>query len=267
MKNFKNEFTKKINNEEIILPESLSAENIEKLINEKGGIESPVRIRTIDKKAVLRWCYAAAAVIVLAIGVTAVLGNQSITKQPVQQLNDTEMQEIIENNTSKNGDYSAIEKSVLSHFKGVYNLYVQYTTDDEDSFNLGIIFDSDKNTSSESAANSGTASNIGSSADDTGSVTHSTTNTQVEGVDEADIIKNDGRYIYCLKSGQRSGEIVITRCADPENMVIISRIKLPEVNDRYVTPIEMFLDGNKLIVISRHTEQVLGAVQVASAQS
>lgn len=260
MKNFKNEFTKKINNEEIILPESLSAENIEKLINEKGGIESPARIRKIDKKAVLRWCYAAAAVIVLAIGVTAVLGNQNFGTGPAEQqindsaqLSDEEKQEIIDSNISTSGDYSAIENSVLSHFKSVFDIYVQYTTDDEDGFNFGMLFDGSKDTAAapESTMNGSVSADNSSTAGNAGIGTHSTTNTQVNGVDEADIVKNDGEYIYCLKSGERSGGIIITRCSDPENMVIKSRIKLPEVNDRYVTPIEMFLDGNKLIIISR----------------
>jgi inhibitor of cysteine peptidase len=75
--------------------------------------------------------------------------------------------------------------------------------------------------------------NIAPAADD-----FSTTNIQVEGVDEADIIKNDGKYIYVV-SGNK---VVIVNAYPAENMNILSEIKL-ESNIQ-----EIFINDDKLII-------------------
>jgi uncharacterized secreted protein with C-terminal beta-propeller domain len=73
-----------------------------------------------------------------------------------------------------------------------------------------------------------------------GSSDYSQTNIQVAGVDEADIIKNDGRYIYTA-SGNK---VIITDAYPAENMKILSEINFTDqVNS-------IFINGNKLIVFS-----------------
>jgi uncharacterized secreted protein with C-terminal beta-propeller domain len=70
------------------------------------------------------------------------------------------------------------------------------------------------------------------------SVDYSTTNIQVLGVDEADIVKTNGRYVYAV-----SGKTVVIIDAYPaENARILSKIKMGE------NPIEIFINENKLIV-------------------
>ena len=71
-----------------------------------------------------------------------------------------------------------------------------------------------------------------------GSEDYSTTNIQVAGVDEADIVKNDGKYIYVV-SGKK---IVIIDAYPAENAKILSEIELNG------TPQEIFINGNKLVV-------------------
>jgi len=67
---------------------------------------------------------------------------------------------------------------------------------------------------------------------------YSTTNIQVLGVDEADIAKTDGKYVYAV-----SGDTVVIIDAYPaENAMILSKIKMEE------NPIEIFINENKLIV-------------------
>jgi len=67
---------------------------------------------------------------------------------------------------------------------------------------------------------------------------YSTTNIQVLGVDEADIVKTDGKYVYAV-----SGNTVVIIDAYPaENAKILSKIKMEE------NPIEIFINENKLIV-------------------
>lgn len=49
---------------------------------------------------------------------------------------------------------------------------------------------------------------------------YSATNTQVEGVDEADIIKNDGEYIYYVSCGI----LFVLDVRDPENILIVAKL-------------------------------------------
>jgi len=69
---------------------------------------------------------------------------------------------------------------------------------------------------------------------------YSTTNIQVEGVDEADIVKNDDQYIYVVTGNK----IVIINAYPAEVMKIISEIKINgSVNNIYIK-------DNKLIVFA-----------------
>src|SRR3989344_2896391 len=68
---------------------------------------------------------------------------------------------------------------------------------------------------------------------------YSTTNIQVEGVDEADIVKNDGKYIYMVSNGK----VFIVEAYPADEMKIISEINITNVGN-------IFLNGNKLIVLA-----------------
>ena len=69
---------------------------------------------------------------------------------------------------------------------------------------------------------------------------YSKTNTQVEGVDEADIVKTDGRYIYYLKNDKLT--IVDT---NDNKLVLTSKLTF---NDEFY-PGEIYVKDNKLVVI------------------
>ncbi|MDD5191720.1 MAG: beta-propeller domain-containing protein [Candidatus Nanoarchaeia archaeon] len=84
------------------------------------------------------------------------------------------------------------------------------------------------------SASDGTDSGSGSSASD-----YSTTNIQVEGVDEADIVKNDGKYIYVV-SGNK---VKIIDAYPAEDMRILSEINISGVSN-------IFINGDKLIVFA-----------------
>ncbi len=67
---------------------------------------------------------------------------------------------------------------------------------------------------------------------------YSQTNIQVAGVDELDIVKNDGKYIYT----SIGNKIVITRAYPAEDMQILSEINLTGVRG-------LFINENRLIAI------------------
>ncbi|MCR4369211.1 MAG: beta-propeller domain-containing protein [archaeon] len=71
------------------------------------------------------------------------------------------------------------------------------------------------------------------------SADYSTTNVQVEGVDEADIVKTDGEYIYNFSQNS----LVITKAYPIEEAKIVSQTKFDGV-----TPQEMFVDGERLVL-------------------
>ncbi len=69
----------------------------------------------------------------------------------------------------------------------------------------------------------------------------STTNIQVEGVDEADIVKTDGKYIYVVSGAK----VFIIDAYPAEDAWILSEIELSE------NPVEIFINGDKLTVIGQ----------------
>ena len=77
---------------------------------------------------------------------------------------------------------------------------------------------------------------------ETRSKDYSTTNIQVENVDEADIIKTDGDYIYSISENN----VIITNVENPENIKIEATIG--GINSQTV-PEELIINNNKLIII------------------
>jgi len=82
-----------------------------------------------------------------------------------------------------------------------------------------------------------------STADD-----YSTTNVQVQGVDEADIVKTDGEYIYQVN---RQG-VVIIKAYPADKMKIAGNISFHEED---FVPQELYLHGDKLIVTGTSTNR------------
>jgi inhibitor of cysteine peptidase len=72
---------------------------------------------------------------------------------------------------------------------------------------------------------------------------HSTTNIQVAGVDEADVVKTDGAYIY-LASGNKT---VIVQAYPAEQARVLSEIELEG------RVIGIFINGDKLVVFEEET--------------
>jgi len=72
---------------------------------------------------------------------------------------------------------------------------------------------------------------------------HSTTNIQVAGVDEADIVKTDGEYLYVVSAN----DVYILRAYPPVNATVLSKIVL---NETY--GVEIYVKGDKLAVLGNY---------------
>jgi len=81
----------------------------------------------------------------------------------------------------------------------------------------------------------------------------STTNVQVRGIDEPDILKTDGDYLYYYN--QKTFEISIiqspldrsTSVIDLENAQVVSTIKVPKTFNN----VQLFLHNNKLVILGQ----------------
>ena len=91
-------------------------------------------------------------------------------------------------------------------------------------------------------ATSDSSTNKSESTSEKNDKEYSTTNIQVKNVDEADITKTDGNYIYSISENN----VVITNVKEPENMKIEAKIS----NEDGYFPEDMILYKNKLAVIS-----------------
>lgn len=100
-------------------------------------------------------------------------------------------------------------------------------------------------TSNASSAESKASGSAGGSGD------YSTTNVQVQGVDEADVVKTDGEYIYQVNQER----ILITRVMPPTEMQTVATLQLHEEG---IWPRELYVDGNRLIVIGERSAYTYG---------
>ncbi|UUX91637.1 beta-propeller domain-containing protein [Methanoplanus endosymbiosus] len=83
-------------------------------------------------------------------------------------------------------------------------------------------------------------------AGDSGASDYSETNVQVKGVDEADYVKNDGKYIYIL----RDSLLTIVDAYPAEKSGIVSETEIPG----YRTT-DLFLQGDRLVVFADGYEE------------
>ncbi|MED4017350.1 beta-propeller domain-containing protein [Sutcliffiella cohnii] len=78
---------------------------------------------------------------------------------------------------------------------------------------------------------------------------YSETNIQVTGVDEADIVKTDGSYIYQVIDNR----LTITNAQPVENVE-----KVAEVRYQNFSPFQLYVDGNRLVVIGNDWKSYAG---------
>ena len=116
----------------------------------------------------------------------------------------------------------------FGYYGGKYDFY-----DSDISFNTTI-----NSTSSSNWFKSGSSKETASGNND-----FSKTNIQVENVDEADVIKTDGEYIYSLSDNK----VIITDARDPQNTKVV--FELTSTSYTGTSPEEILLYGNDLIVI------------------
>lgn len=239
-------------NENISLPQSLSTQKIEnKLNNQTQFIPLRTEKKKFNKKHLQR-------IVAMAASLVIVFTSLMITKPWEEKSKPVSS----ENNAGQADDYSEIENMFADYAEkykkasaknNTYTLYdnlIDGISSDKSAVEEGA-FENVGSTSTGSAANAastGKGNNFGK------------TNEQVNGVNEADIIKNDGKYIYYVVNGyvnyNESSKIHIASVDKDGKLNKTTKIEIDirDIKDLLHFNIsEIYINNNKLVVISNYS--------------
>ncbi len=142
-----------------------------------------------------------------------------------------------------NNEAEEISLATVDSFENFYNIIKNANLDEE------LNSAKSESTLQESIADSmqnDTNSNRDSEELD---LNYSKTNTQVKGVDEADIVKTDGNYIYYVANEN----IIIVDIRAPEGIKVVGKISFENTK---ISPSEIYINENKLIVLGNTYENI-----------
>ena len=184
-------------------------------------------------------------IIIIIIGITAIF----FTKRSNEELQSISSEKQLLDLYNKSDNYYD-NKSVLNNifclpFSFIFNMGRSYYFSNSSISRASIDYDSSiiEGTSPSNVKTDSTESLSRKST----SKDYSTTNIQVENVDEADITKTDGNYIYSISEYN----VVISNVTNPKEPSISA--KIPGRNSSY--PEDLILYNNRLVVISKESTQ------------
>ncbi len=242
---------------DVKVPESLMPEKIEMLLEDKGKKSGITRTNLYRIGGLLAACLVLAAGIGIAgnVGRGPDSGNvnksaaKTAEKAAEDESNATAAGE--ESSSTAKSENTEEDNGKADDYKKVYS-YIKAKLDMQKSDEMRY-FEAESKTTE--ALTSGTmqkesvAEDMAVAASDTGSAKsaggdYSETNVRQEGVDEGDIVKTDGRYLYVLKENKEQISIVDTKGSLKE----ISRIKAEK--DRRIEEFYLLPEKNKLVYIT-----------------
>ncbi|NQX63054.1 beta-propeller domain-containing protein [Paenibacillus qinlingensis] len=134
---------------------------------------------------------------------------------------------------------------------GTYDHLVTLLTQNESSgSHANVVMTKQSLTTSSAPAPPGSASVAVQDSAKSVSPEYSGTNVQVQGVDESDVVKSDGTYIYTVNK-QR---IVVTQAYPADEMKVLSILDFPKTANTASTqfqPSEIYVDDSHLIVVGQ----------------
>ena len=246
--------------EHIEVPESLTAEKMEEKLRQSEGQK-----KTQRRKIMVRWIEAAAVLALVAAGGTQIgiqkqpgTGNvtearlQTTQEQTAEEMTAGELQERTTEKEDTKEKTTQTEKEPSTD-RGAVTGYSQVGSEEE---LYDALKDCQYQTSYYARGGLGdqvmlleesAVSDTASSSADTGAVSSSTdysqTNVREAGVDEGDVVKTDGKYLYILKSDS-SVKIVDIQSSEME---LVSTVTLDQLNESIE---EIYLEDNQLILVT-----------------
>ena len=224
--------------EDIRLPESLEPENIEKQLEAGNNRRNKMKA---ERKAwyrmpALRNVAAAAAILLILFGIgqTGILQGRSDMSGSVSDMSTAEAEPDDGAGVAeyfRTVSYDEIQEMA----KQAYQEQTENTeTTEEYDAGWGTM-DSTASMAMEASADTSSAG--------AGQQDYSDTNLLVEGVDEGDVVKTDGSYIYVLKS---SRTVEIYR-AESGEITAVATVR-PEAGDAQISYQDMYVDGDRMIL-------------------
>ena len=212
--------------ESIELPESLSVESIENLIKDVPQDTTPIETATSKKrnkkKIILKSISAAAAVIVAVTSVAVIRPwekvppkiEDSVIGNPPKQTQDyTEIEEMFAEYADKYQSYRVYNDTTL---KGFGSIFGNKATEDslimEDAVDMNAAPQAEAGASNTGTTNVVVQNTTSYNATSDNKTQHGETNEQVQGVSEADIIKNDGKYLYIVNPENADWDTYYREC-------------------------------------------------------
>ncbi|MDR1565596.1 MAG: beta-propeller domain-containing protein [Oscillospiraceae bacterium] len=231
-------------------PESLSAESI------FAQIESPKPKAGLSlKKRVFTLSTAAAVLIASVIGISIINAGPKTNSQVV----------VTEVKKYTAADYKDIYKAINALQQNDMREGYKYLYGGSNGAWDDVQIEAAEDATASFAAQAPTADLSSGARQETGggSGDSSSTNIQVEGVDEADCIKNNDRYIFYFSSNYPalSNKIAVFDAQNPKNLIQFEGIKLTDANPQNVS---MFLNGERLTVVWSEEETVQSSSSTAA---
>lgn len=214
------ELMEKLKNQAVDIPDSLKPENIELLLRQK----------TRTKKTVWKRAAVAAAAFFIICGSIFGIGighmNHGDGEKAAQQAahKDEGYDAIYEMLQSLGGGFSGSEDGMAIDSIGTEEARAEKQMVQKESMSTG-----------QSAADQWNAGLEGNAA-------YSGTNVQTDQVDEGDIVKNDGEYIYVLDQSYNTLSIVRAEEADLEKQSVI------ELDENF-SPAEFYVESDRLTIL------------------
>lgn len=225
------------------LPEGLKRDNVISLL--KGTKQEKLQKISLSKIGSIA---AVVAVVMLSVFTAGSMIGKNITPDTTT----TSQKSQISSTTAQ--ESNAYHESVRSYLrlaesrKELENIILARYEDNKDVYNDLIEKGSDFDDSIDR----------GSSAQDAGSL-YSETNAQALGIDEGDIIKNDGKYLYVVsvvEYAHTAKEATKLRIIDSESMKVVYDSYLYSNEGDILTIREIYLSGNNLIAVGTYGNDI-----------
>lgn len=220
--------------EDIKVPESISPEAMAEKLKERPKKRHPA----------IKWAGAVAAALALVLAAGAVYrtgllrdtGSITADTATLNNLNKkiADSKEIV---TAKSYDevYEYLEKSVNASSDRDYMVMEEFSAEDS----------ADSTAKSESSVESAEGyADVQALTGDRSSPNHSETNIRQGGVDEGDVAKTDGRYLYVLKNQRNEISIVDTKGSDMKEVARVSPEDFNNINEIYVQDDRLIIVGS-----------------------
>ena len=232
-------------NRNLPLPKSLRHENIQTLLQAEKQNSKP--LKAVKNRTPVRRYLAAAAVVVVVCMAAAGVGwfAPELTGNDLQTQSDAVSSFQFVGDYETYSGYAALRRAAVG-------AALQQKADDLKSW--GTVTDG---TVAENAVgapqvnmNADSLAGAEPSEPTAGAAMHGETNVQVQGVQEADILKNDGRYLYYAQRQADPAAVQIVDAADGDDLRLVSVLTLPQQENTWTEMQEIYVSGNRLVVLS-----------------